>query len=440
MILAKLRILGLHLLILGVVSGAATAATLTFGRVAQARRLAPFPQLPVRIHYDAKASPIWLAMAGLPPDTDATHPRQARRAIRAITVRPADVALLAGGRVVRWIPTAGRSLSLADLAQIIADPSWISQPRPGVIDLRAALVAESGATVTVAPPYARRLWMADIPGVFLGAHHATMLIKSAVISSSRPEYRGSYRPFVLADAGSRLWIVRSRLTGLGWNWNDSYGVAWKSGSTGGATRSTFSGNYFGLYTGGVSGVAFTRNVISGNIFYGVDPHTHSSDLTIMKNTITGNGRHGLIFSSYVTASTVTGNIIRGNAANGIMMDEASTGNVIRDNTVTGNHGDGIVLSQSPANQILGNVIRGNRVGLRLTRTGSGTVQLAGNVISGNSLNAQGLSSTAGNAVESDVRVEWDADGLAVIWVLGAVLVTVTLMSLTSCLLGVRQAR
>ncbi len=61
------------------------------------------------------------------------------------------------------------------------------------------------------------------------------------------------------------------------------------------------------------------------------------------------------------------------------------------------------------------------------------------MVSGNGLNSQGLLSGAGNSIASDTRVGWDADWLAIIWVLGAVLVTVTLMSLTLCLLNDRQA-
>jgi hypothetical protein len=83
-------------------------------------------------------------------------------------LNPFNISLRARGRVIRRIQNADRSPSLPEIVQLIGGPSWISEPRPGVMYLRAALIAESGATFTVAP-FARRLLMADIPGVFLGA-------------------------------------------------------------------------------------------------------------------------------------------------------------------------------------------------------------------------------------------------------------------------------
>jgi len=437
-VLAKLRILGVHLVILSIVAAAALAASLTFGRVTQAPRLPPFPSLPVRIHDNATTDPIARANVGLPPGEG--HGKGPDPGVRVMMVTPEGVSLRTAGKHVKWIGTTHAVRDLAQLAAIVADPAWISEPTPGVIRLRAALIMERGTVLTVAPPSVHLLrMMANVPGVFLGASGARLVIRAATITSSQPSYAGTYRPFVLADEGSSMQITYARLAGLGWNWNDSYGVAWKDRSTGGATRSTFTGNYFGLYTGRVSGVKFIRNAVTGNFFYGVDPHTYSSHLTVVGNTVTGNGRHGIIFSDHVNGSTVADNFVRANAANGIMMDDDSTGNVIRDNTVAGNHGDGIVLARSPANRVVGNVVRGNRVGLRLTGTRPRGLKLSGNVLSGNAVNAQGVLRAAGNTIADDTRRVWNADGLAVVWVLGAVLVTVTLMSLTACLLGDRQA-
>lgn len=433
--LAKLRIIGVHLLILTAVAGGAAGASLSLARVAVPWRLPHFPALPPRMPQAGQESPIGLAQDGLPPDAAANHVSRPRERIHAIVVAPHEITLLSGGRVTRSIWSPQRSPNLPQLVQAIADPSWISAPVPGVVVLRAALIMKRRTTLTVAPPAAHLLLLVDRPGVFLGAHHGTLRIRSAAIESPRLAYTGSYRPFVLAEAGSRLLITHSLLAGLGWNADDSYGVSWKTGSTGGATGSTFADNYFGVYTGGVSGVRFTRNLVTGNYSYGFDPHSYSSRLLIMRNTVTGNGRHGIILADHVTDSLIAGNVVRGNAANGIMMYQASTGNVINGNTVAGNHGDGIVVAASPRNRVIGNVVRGNRVGLHLTGTPARTVQLSGNVVSGNVMNAQGIPTLAGNTVASDVRLGWDADWLAIIWVLGTVLVTVTLMSLTHCLLG-----
>ncbi|SRR6266581_2867173 len=432
--LSRLRIIGIHLLIIAAVSGAAAAASLTFARMPQTTRVHPFPILPARGEPAITAGPAWLAMKGIPSDVRAARLRRRSAAVRVIVVAPWQVTLRAGGRVVRSFHASQRSPSLTQLVRLIAESSWIASPQPGVTYLKAGLVVTAGTSLTVAPPSAR-LVLADRPGVFLYADHGALTIKFATVESTRPQYTGSYRPFVLADQHSYMQITHARLIGLGWDWSDSYGVAWKNGSTGGATGSTFSRNYFGLYTGSVSGLTFSRDIVAKNYFYGFDPHTYSQNLTITKNTVTGNGRHGIIFSGHVTGSIVADNIVHGNAANGIMMDESSTGNVIRDNVVTGNHGDGIVLASSPANRIAGNIVRGNRVGLRLTRTGPHSVRLVGNLVAGNSLNAEGIAGTAGNTIASNTRLVWSGDTLAVIWALTVALATVTLISLRSCLLS-----
>lgn len=437
--LAKLRILGLHLFILGAVAAAGAAASMTLARVPVHWTVPNFPLLGARPG-EGRINPMVLSLAGLPADTDSPGVPQPLPSVRAITVSPQDITLRAGGRVVATIPIAHPSLNLSQITRAVANPSWISQPGPGVIDLSAALIMEQGTALTVAPPTARVLVLADRPGVLLGAHGASLRIASATVMSQRTRYTGAYRPFVLAEKRSRLWITNSRLAGLGWNWDDSYGVSWKTGSTGGATDSTFTGNYFGVYTAGVSGLVFTRDVVSDSYSYGFDPHSYSSRLTITKNTVTGNGRHGIILAEHVTRSIVEGNTVRANGANGIMIYQASSGNVIQSNMVAGNRGDGIVFEAAPGNRVIGNVVSGNRVGLHVSRTAPDTLLLAGNVVAGNALNSQGILSAAGNTIASDIRLGWDADWLVIIWVLGTVLVTVTLMSLTSCLLGGRRAR
>ncbi len=436
--LVKLRILAAHLLILGAVAGMGAAASLAFARVPVSWKLPRFPPLAARPG-EGRVNPIVLALAGLPADADSAAMAHPTPRIRAITVSPGVITLRAGGRVVRTIAIARRALNLSQLSQVIADPSWIGQPAPGEIDLRSALIMDQGTSLTVAPPSARVLRLADLPGVLLGAHGALLRIASATVTSARLRYNGAYRPFVLAEHRARLLITSSRLAGLGWNWDDSYGVSWKTGATGGATASDFTGNYFGVYTGGVSGLVFTRDVITGSYSYGFDPHSYSSRLTITDNTVTGNGRHGIILADHVTRSTVAGNTVRGNAANGIMVYQACSGNVIEKNLVAGNRGDGIVFAEAPGNQIIGNLVRGNRVGLHLSRTPQRTVELSGNVVTGNALNSQGIASVPGNSIASDRRLGWDADWLVIIWVLGTVAVTVTLMSLTSCLLSGRRA-
>jgi len=425
----KARIYLAHLLIVAVIGAGGAASAVTLGRISQPLHLRRFPILPVRVEEDIDTSPITAVFRGVPPDIPGML---AQRSVRVIRFEPGRLMLYAGGQVVRRIPADGRSMGLSQLAALIDDPSWIGSGPHGTFTLRAALVAVNGATLRVGGP-CRRLLLADRMGVFLGARHATLLIQSATVQSGVPAYRGRYRPFVLADNQSRLVISRSRLIGLGWNWTDSYGVSWKSGTTGGATNSTFSGNYFGIYTGGVSGVRIANNYVHGNYFYGIDPHTGSTGLAIVHNLVVGNGRHGIILAEHVTRSLVTGNTVLDNAANGIIVDEDSTGNVIDHNLVAANGGDGIVLTGSPSNRVLGNIVRANRVGVRFTGTDPSSVLLQGNVVSANDMDSEGAVSLAGNIVTSSSQVTWNDYALLIIWVLAGVLVIVTLISLRSCL-------
>ncbi len=249
MTLAKLRIVGIHLLVLSAVAGAGAAASFRFARVPARWTLPSYPQLAGRPG-QGSVNPIVLALAGRPAATaTAGVPRPVPR-IRAITVSPNWITLRAGGRVVETIPIVGHALNLSQITQAVADPSWISQPAPGVIDLRAALIMETGTSLTVAPPsVARAPMIADRPGVFLAppmARCSDQIRHGHIVAP--PGYADAYRPFVLAENRASMWITSSRLAGLGWNWDDSYGVSWKTGSTGGATGSTFTGNYFGVYT------------------------------------------------------------------------------------------------------------------------------------------------------------------------------------------------
>jgi len=432
----KARIYLAHVLILAVIAAGGAASAVTLGRISQPLLLRHFPVLQVRVDQDIDTSPITAVFRGVPPDTPGML---AQRSVRVIRFEPGRLMLEAGGQVVRRIPAAGRSMDLAQLAALIDDPSWIGSGPHGAFTLRAALVAVNGVTLRIGGP-CRRLLLADRTGVLLGARRATLLIQSATVQSDMSAYRGQYRPFVLADDESRLLISRSRLIGLGWNWTDSYGVSWKSGTTGGATSSTFSGNYFGIYTGGVSGVRIANNYVHGNYFYGIDPHTGSSDLAIVHNLVVGNGRHGVILADHVTRSLVAGNTVLGNAANGIMVDEDSTQNLIDHNLIVANRGDGIVLTGSPSNRVLRNIVRANRVGVRLTGTDPNSVLLQGNVVTANNRDSEGEVSLTGNVVTSSSQVTWNDYALLIICVLVGVLVIIALISLRSCLCEAGRAR
>ncbi|MGH9189962.1 MAG: right-handed parallel beta-helix repeat-containing protein [Acidimicrobiales bacterium] len=327
-------------------------------------------------------------------------------AYRAAQLKPGRVDLIEGGQLVgrNFIGYYGTPVPFERLAAILARWGWAAEPEPGVFELSAALVQAPGTSVVFAAPRVKTLRLISNEGVFIGGHGAVARFEGVAVTSWKPDGTGPdnqteieyeakfdardrglpipsdnhYRPFVVYSEGSRLEIVRSQMSHLGSDRTDGYGISWGSDSTGQASESTFDHNFFGIFTSAARDVAFQRNLIRDNVYYGWDPHTSSRNLLAEDNEAYGNGSHGFIVSESVVNSVIRNNRSHDNGRNGIVIDRSSSGNLIEGNIVENNGLDGIVITRSANNVVRGNVIRNQATGVRVNGLDSN-----GNTISNN---------------------------------------------------------
>ena len=187
------------------------------------------------------------------------------------------------------------------------------------------------------------------------------------------------RSFVLARSGGRMDIRKSELSHLGYEANESYGVAWRMvGTTGSAEDSVFAENFYGLYLHEASGVVIRGNTVRDNVRYGIDPHTRSNKLLIENNSAYGNGKQGIILAEGCSDSVIRGNKVYKNAMHGIVIFNDSNNNLIENNTTYGNALQGINIKNSISNTVQNNLVYEN------TESGIGLGENArDNLITGN---------------------------------------------------------
>jgi parallel beta-helix repeat protein len=315
--------------------------------------------------------------------------------VRGIRLEPNTITLVAGGKAIRTIafPHAGQTVTLPQIVQAIDDPSWISLNSAGVVQLDTSLIQESGTSISVAAPVTA-LHIVDNHDVSFSGSGARVNFQGVTVSSWDPKTNSPVttakygRPFVLFENNSTMNISNCTFSYLGSDVTSSYGVSWRVGHTDGVVNhSLFEHNFFGVYTYDADGVLFENSTYRDNVYYGLDPHTYSSHITIRNNNVYDNGDHGIVFSRYVTDSLVENNYVHNNRVNGIMMDYRSDHNVIRDNTVRDN-AEGIVFSGSADNVAYGNIVSDNVVGVRGSHVDATGDDVHNNVITGGRLGVQ----------------------------------------------------
>lgn len=392
--------------------------------------------------YRPAYNPIALAELGLPPDSNANDVgvTPASSAIRAIVIKPDRIAIMVAGKEIWHKDYDGSGIDLTQIVKVINDTSMIEETASGRISLKVALIVRDTA-LTIGSPQVSEVSMVDAPSVFIGTQGGTLTFDTVTIQSVSSGGDTSYQPFVMATDGATMNIVNSKFTGLGWDWNASYGVSWVENSTGSAENSTFENSFIGAYTSESTGIVFRNDIFRNNALYGLDPHTYSNHLTIDHILAEGNRAHGIIFSDHVTESTITDSVSRNNGENGIMMDELSTSNTITGNKVTDNTGDGLVTANSANNTFAGNTVSGNRVGVRLSPEDGSTTKIFDNQITSNGLAGENAALDSSNTV-TDNGGQWNRTVVFWIWfcVLAAILLTLLLLLIAHYHRGHKQLR
>ena len=213
---------------------------------------------------------------------------------------------------------------------------------------------------------------------------------------------GNGRAFVLAKYDARMDIIESELSYLGSSDGESYGVVWRDSTyvtstlgngsvittfttfsaTGSAISSTFSHNYYGVYTFRASDMTFRGNIFSQNIGYGFDPHDFTNGVVIDDNEAFENGNHGFIISRGCYNIVFTRNRAHNNTytidaqarnAQGFMIDAGSVAsdfaqapshnNILDGNQAWDNDGYGLRIVLSHDNLVQNNTFWNNAAGI-----------------------------------------------------------------------------
>jgi parallel beta-helix repeat protein len=272
---------------------------------------------------------------------------------------------------------AGRSVTLSALAQEVDNPAALHEVAPGEWVLGADLTVMAGASLQITAPTVRWLKLASTAGRYasLKVIGGGLDIVGSCITSwdsgtdTADTNHDNGRGYLLARDGATMTINDAELRFLGNGDVESYGLSWRTQSTGKITDSVVSHNYFGLYSYEVDGLVVTDNEFHDNVLYGVDPHTGTHNLTIERNIVHDNGKHGIILAEDCVDSVIRDNIVYRNNHHGIVLYLRSDRNLIENNDTFANASQGININESNDNTIRGNRVYDNKEsGIGITQT------------------------------------------------------------------------
>jgi parallel beta-helix repeat protein len=305
--------------------------------------------------------------------------------------------------------SGSENVSIPALSDEVDNPAALREVGAGEWLLGANITVLGGASLRISSPDVHWLKMASGPdaGVAIRALGGALDVTGTCITSWNEsaqkvdDEHNDGRSFLLARNGAKMTIDSSELRYLGSGDVESYGLSWRTEeTTGSITNSVVSHLYYGLYSYEVTGLQVLDNEFHNNILYGVDPHTHSSNLVIERNVVHHNGKHGIILAEHCVDSVIRDNIVYANKHHGIVMYLRSDRTLIEGNESFGNAAQGININESNDNTIRRNKVYDNgESGVGLTQTARANL-VVDNELRGNKKDAIRLVSLA---AESAVR-------------------------------------
>ena len=181
----------------------------------------------------------------------------------------------------------------------------------------------------------------------------------------------------ISTEGGTMNLHHVHVSDLGYLTGVSSGVAWipyaGTSPTGGATSSSFTGNYFGAYASNTRSFVASDDVFSGNVLYGLDLHDRTNDARITTSKAEHNGSHGFSLNrgcvgdqfTDVTSSSNggAGFPINSNHTQGGQVAIPSSETSLTGVTAVGNLGAGVLVHGGHGNSVTGSTFRRNQAGV-----------------------------------------------------------------------------
>lgn len=178
---------------------------------------------------------------------------------------------------------------------------------------------------------------------------------------------------------SRMDVINSEVSYLGWDASESYGLSWKANGDltvldvlGNVTGSHVHHNFYGVYTFGLQDGQWKNDEVDHNVGYGFDGHDDTDNVVIDGNNVHENGvgsasaNHGIILSERCDHAQITNNTSSGNGGNGIMVHDLSSDAIIQNNIADNNGDAGVAIFCSTGTLVKDNTLTGNLYGVRLS--------------------------------------------------------------------------
>jgi hypothetical protein len=184
----------------------------------------------------------------------------------------------------------------------------------------------------------------------------------------------------IREVGGKMTLSNVRVSALGFWSGRTGGVAWTgltaSPSTGGATRSTFTGNTYGAFVSRGSGLVFHDDLFEYNELDGLHIHRYSVNSSVVSSSASRNGGNGFIVSPATTNTRLEDDVSEDNAKDGFFINgkplatgasasggsvAPGSGTVIKDSAALDNDEIGILVEGGT-----GTVIEGDQVCASIT--------------------------------------------------------------------------